>query len=114
MLVNVIQRQYILPNVIAILLSCCIWLIIHSKKAQLHLLLFSAPECISWPTVLGILAFAVVMLNALVIIMCLKKRSLRTHSMFRMINLAVADMSVGASVIIECLVLGIKVLHMDS
>ena len=67
---------------------------------------FSASECISWLTVLGIQAFAIVLLNALVIIICLKERSLRKRSMFLVINLAVADMSVGGSVIIECWILG--------
>ncbi|XP_067045639.1 neuropeptide FF receptor 1-like [Acropora muricata] len=67
---------------------------------------FSASECISWLTVFGIQAFAIVLLNALVIIICLKERSLRKRSMFLVINLAVADMSVGGSVIIECWILG--------
>ena len=58
--------------------------------------------------VFGIQAFAIVMLNVLVIIICLKKRSLLTRSMFRLIHLAVADMSVGASVIIECWFLGLR------
>ena len=70
--------------------------------------LFSTPECITWLTVFGVQAFATVMLNALVIIIFLRERSLRKGSMFLVINLAVADMSVGASVIIEFWVLGLS------
>ncbi|XP_044171719.1 adenosine receptor A3-like [Acropora millepora] len=70
--------------------------------------LFSAPECISWLTVFGIQAFAIVFLNALVIIIFLKERSLRKRSMYLVINLAVADMSVGGSVVIDCWILGLR------
>ena len=70
--------------------------------------LLSAPECISWLTVFGIQAFAIVLLNALVIIICLKERSPRKRSMFLVTNLAVADMSVGGCVVIECWILGLR------
>ena len=50
-------------------------------------------------------AVAIVTLNALTIILCLKERSLRKRSMYLVINLAVADMFAGASVIIHCWVL---------
>lgn len=63
--------------------------------------LFTPLECIAWLTVFGIESVAIVTLNALTIIIYLKERSLRKRSMFLVINLAVADMSVGASVIIE-------------
>ena len=70
--------------------------------------LFSTPECNTWLTVFGIQAFAIVVLNALVIIIFLRERSLRKGSMFLVTNLAVADMSVGGSVIIECWFLGFR------
>ena len=63
-------------------------------------------ECIAWLTVLGIEALAMVTLNALVIIIYLRKRSLRKHSMYLVINQAVADMFVGGLVIIHCWFLG--------
>ena len=75
--------------------------------------LFSPPECISWITVFGIQAFAIVLLNALVIIICLRQRSLRKRSMYLVINLAVADMSVGGSAICYVLDFGIMVWRID-
>jgi len=68
--------------------------------------LFSVSECIAWLTVYGTQAAAIVTLNALTIIVYLKERSLRKRSMYLVINQAVADMFVGASVIIEYWVLG--------
>ena len=109
MLVNVIQRRYILLNVIAILLSFS-QMADHSQQESTtsFYVLFLAPECISWLTVFGIQGFAIVLLNVFVIIICLKERSLRKRSMFLVINLAVADMSVGGSVIIQCWILGLS------
>ena len=109
MLVNVIQRWYNLLNVIAILLSFS-QMADHSQQESTtsFYVLFLAPVCISCLTVFGIQAFAIVLLNAFVIIICLKERSLCKRSMFLVINLAVADMSVGGSVIIECWILGLS------
>ena len=68
---------------------------------------FSPSECTGWATVIGMEAVVVVMLNALTIIIYLKERSLRRPSLYLVINLAVADMFVGAvSAITECLLLG--------
>ena len=58
-------------------------------------------ECIAWLTVFGTEAVAMVMLNALVIIIYLRERSLRKRSMYLVINQAVADMFVGGLVIIQ-------------
>ena len=68
--------------------------------------LFSTSECIAWLTVFGMEALAIVTLNALTSIVCLTERSLRKNSMYLVINLAVADMFVGASVIVYSLVVG--------
>ena len=68
--------------------------------------LFSASECIALVTVYGIEAVAIVMLNALTIIVCLKERSLCKRSMYLVINQAVADMFVGASLIYVYLLRG--------
>ena len=54
-------------------------------------------ECIALVTVYGIKAVAIVVLNALTIIVCLKERSLRKRSVYLMVNQAVADMFVEAS-----------------
>ena len=67
---------------------------------------FSPSECIAWATLIGMEAVVTVMLNALTIFIYLKERSLRRHSMYLVINLAVADMFVGSSAIIECLLIG--------
>ena len=73
----------------------------HSQQQNetLSFSLFSASECIALVTVYGIEAVAIVMLNALTIIVCPKERSLRKRSMYLVINQAVADMFVGASLI---------------
>ena len=55
-------------------------------------------ECIAWLTAFGIEAVAIVMLNALTIIVYLKERSLRKRSMYLVINQAFADMFSGASI----------------
>ena len=68
---------------------------------------FSPAECNAWSTLFGMEAVVIAMLNALTIFIYLKERSLRKRSMYLVINLAVADMFVGAgSAIIECLLLG--------
>ena len=60
---------------------------------------FSASGCIAMATVYGIEAVAIVMLNALTIIVYVKERSLRKRSMYLVINQAAADMFVGAGLI---------------
>ena len=70
--------------------------------------LYSASECIAWLTVFGMEAGAIMMLNALTIIVYLKERSLRKRSMYLVINQAVVDMLFGGVVIIECSFLGIN------
>ena len=80
----------------------------HSQQQNttLSLALFTPSECIAWLTVLGIEAVAMVMLNALEIIIYLRERSLRKRSMYLVINQAVADMFVGGFVINLCRSLG--------
>ncbi|XP_074618820.1 trace amine-associated receptor 8c-like [Acropora palmata] len=68
--------------------------------------MLSASECIAWLTVFGMEAVATVMLNALTIIVYLKERSLHRRSMYLVIHLAIVDMFVGTSVIIESWKLG--------
>ena len=67
---------------------------------------FSSSECIAWLTVFGIETAAIVALNVLTIIVYLKERRLRKRSMYLVINLAVADMFGGASVISQSWLLG--------
>ena len=67
---------------------------------------FSASGCIALLTVYGIEVVAIVMLNALTIIVYFTERSLRKRSLFVVINQAVADMFVGASLIINYLLWG--------
>ena len=76
----------------------------HSQQQNttLSLALLSPSECIAWLTVFGIEAVAIVTLNALVIIIYLRQRSLRKRSMYLVINQAVADIFVAGTVIIEC------------
>ena len=62
--------------------------------------------CIAWLTVLNIEAVAIVTMNALTIIIYLKERGLRKRSMYLVISLAVADMFVTSSLIVEILSLG--------
>ena len=68
--------------------------------------LSAASECIAFLTVFGIEAVAIVMLNALTIIVYVKERSLRKRSLYLVINQAVADMFVGAHLINNCLFVG--------
>ncbi|XP_068720818.1 substance-K receptor-like [Montipora capricornis] len=67
---------------------------------------FSSSACIAWLTVLNIEAVAIVTINALTIIIYLKERGLRKRSMYLVISLAVADMFVTYTLIIENLTLG--------
>ena len=67
---------------------------------------FSSSECIAWLTVFGIETAAIVALNVLTIIVYLKERRLRKRSMYLVINQAVADMFVGASVISQSWLFG--------
>ena len=67
---------------------------------------FSSSECIAWLTVFGIETAVIVALNVLTIIVYLKERRLRKRSMYLVINLAVADMFVGVSVISQSWLLG--------
>ncbi|XP_067055199.1 trace amine-associated receptor 8c-like [Acropora muricata] len=68
--------------------------------------MLSASECFAWLTVFGMEAVAIVTLNALTIIVYLKERSLHRRSMYLVIHLAIVDMFVGISVIIESWTLG--------
>ena len=55
----------------------------------------SSSECIAWLTVFMTESVAIVTLNILTIIVFIKTSSLRSRSMYLVINLAVADMFVG-------------------
>ncbi|XP_067057839.1 neuromedin-K receptor-like [Acropora muricata] len=81
---------------------------LHSQQQNINssLPFFSSSECIAWLTVFGIETAAIVALNVLTIIVYLKERRLRKRSMYLVINLAVADMFVGASVISHSWLLG--------
>ena len=70
--------------------------------------LFSASECIAWLSVFGMEAVAILALNAVTIIVYLKERSLRKRSMYLVINQAVVDMLLGASLFIDYWILGIR------
>ena len=63
--------------------------------------LFSASEYIAWLSVFGMEAVAIMALNVVTIIVYLKKRSLRKRSMYLVINQAVVDMFLGASLFID-------------
>ena len=67
---------------------------------------FSASGCIALLTVYGIDAVAIVMFNALAIIVYVKERSLCKRSLYLVINQAVADMFVGATLIYVYLSVG--------
>ena len=62
-------------------------------------------ECIAWLTVLNIEAVAIVIMNALTIIIYLKERILRKRSMYLVISLAVADMFVACNLTFDSLIL---------
>ena len=68
--------------------------------------MLSASECFAWLTVFGMEAVAIVALNTLTIIVYLKERSLHRRSIYLVIHLAIVDMFVGISVIIESWILG--------
>ena len=76
----------------------------HNTTSSLPL--FSASECIAWLTAFGMEGVAIVTLNVLTIMVYLKESSLRRPSMYLVTHLAVADMFVGASAIIENWLLG--------
>ena len=80
----------------------------HSQQQNttLSLALFTPSECIAWLTVFGIEVVAIVTLNALVIIIYLRERTLCKHSMYLVINQAVADMFVAGAVIFRGWTLG--------
>ena len=82
----------------------------HSQQqnttSSLALFTPSVSECIALLTVFGIEAVAMVTLNALVIIIYLRERSLHKRSMYLVINQAVADMFVGGFAIINCCFFG--------
>ena len=63
---------------------------------------FFASDFIAWLSMFGMEAVAIVTLNALTITVYVKERSLRKRGMYLVINQAVADMFVGASMLIEC------------
>ena len=80
----------------------------HSQQQNItsSLPLFSSSACTAWLTVFGIETAAIVALNVLTIIVYLKESRLRKRSMYLVINLAVADMFGGASVISQSWLLG--------
>ena len=57
--------------------------------------MLSSPECITWFAAFLTVSVAVVTVNLLSIIIFIKNRTLRSHSMYLVINLTVADMLVG-------------------
>ena len=67
---------------------------------------FSSSECIAWLKVLNIEVVAIVIMNALTIIIYLKERILRKRSMYLVISLAVADMFFACNLIFVSLLLG--------
>ena len=58
-------------------------------------MLFSSSECITWFAVFLTVCVPIVTVNLISIILFIKNRSLRTHAMYLVINLTVADMFVG-------------------
>ena len=76
------------------------------QNTTVSLKLVSSSECISWLTVYGIEAVAIVVLNALTAIIYLKERSLRKRSMYLVINLAIADILSGGLLILHVWFLG--------
>ena len=80
----------------------------HSQQlnATSFLPFFSASECIARLSVFAMEAVAIVTLNTVTIIVYLEERSLRKRRMYLVINQAVADMFIGASVFIDCWSLG--------
>ena len=68
--------------------------------------LVSSSECIAWLTIFNIEAVAIVIMNALTIIIFLKERTLRKRSIYLVISLVVADMFAACNVIVGSLQLG--------
>ena len=66
----------------------------------------SSSECIAWLTVFMTESVAIVTLNILIVAVFIKNRSLRKCSMYLAINLAVADMFVGCSEVIQFVLKG--------
>ena len=71
-----------------------------------YFVLFSASECIAWLKLFAMESVAIVMLNALKIIVYLKVRSFCKRSMYLVINQVVADMFVGSCEITRFCFLG--------
>ena len=71
-----------------------------------YFVLFSTSDCIAWLKLFGMEFVAIVMLNALIIIVYLKVRSVRKRSMYLVINQVVADMFVGSCEITRFCFLG--------
>ena len=57
---------------------------------------FSSAECVTWTALLIIECVAIVTLNFLTIVVFIRNRNLRKPSTYLLINLAVADMLMGA------------------
>ena len=57
--------------------------------------MFSSPECITWFAAFLTMSVAIVTVNLLSIIIFIKNRTLRSRSVYLVINLTVADMLVG-------------------
>ena len=57
--------------------------------------MFSSPECITWFAAFLTMSVAIVTVNLLSIIVFIKNRTLRSRSVYLVINLTVADMLVG-------------------
>ena len=73
-----------------------------------YFVLFSISECIAWLKLFAMESVAIVMLNALKIIVYLKVRSFCKRSMYLVINQVVADMCVGSCEITRFYFLGKK------
>ena len=101
---------YFISSVVTAPFSFSLQMANHSQQqyTNISLVLLTPSECIAWLTIFGIEAVAMVALNALEIIVYIKKRSLRQRNMYLVINQAVADMFVGGFVIIRCWFLGCK------
>ena len=80
----------------------------HSQEEDttFSFLLFSSSECIAWLTVFGMEAVAIVMLNALIINVYLKERSLQKRNVYLVIDQEVADMFVAGCAITRFCLLG--------
>ena len=99
---------YFISSVVTAPFSFSLQMANHSQQqyTNISLVLLTPSECIAWLTIFVIEAVAMVVLNALEIIVYIKERSLRQRNMHLVINQAVADMFVGGFVIIRCWFLG--------